>query len=150
MLICYIIAFLAGIAATFITQASVVEGYAVGIAVVDRSPSSASGRWSKSITVYKSPEEFGRKKESLLKKLVLTVLVLLAFAVALAACSPVPAAPAAAPTSAAVTATPAPPATEAAPLTVEAVAPTADARPIVPAPVEGERPLASVAAAGPQ
>jgi peptidyl-prolyl cis-trans isomerase B (cyclophilin B) len=79
-----------------------------------------------------------------LKKLVLTLLILLVFAMALAACSPVPAAPTAAPTSAAVTATPAPPATETVPTTVEAAAPTADARPIVPAPVEGERPLASV------
>ena len=34
VLICYIIGFLAGTLATFITQASVVEGYAVGIAVV--------------------------------------------------------------------------------------------------------------------
>ncbi len=34
VLICYIIAFLAGIAATFVTQASVVEGYAVGLAAV--------------------------------------------------------------------------------------------------------------------
>jgi len=34
VLICYIIAFLAGIAATFVTQASLVEGYAVGLATV--------------------------------------------------------------------------------------------------------------------
>jgi UDP-GlcNAc:undecaprenyl-phosphate GlcNAc-1-phosphate transferase len=34
VLICYLIGFLAGTLATFITQASLLEGYAVGIAVV--------------------------------------------------------------------------------------------------------------------
>ncbi len=95
-----------------------------------------------------------------MKKHVLILLVLLAFAGALAACSPMPAAPIAAPTSAAVAATPAPPATEAPaiaataemtatvemPPTVVVGTPTPDTRPIVPAPVEGKRPLADVEA----
>jgi UDP-GlcNAc:undecaprenyl-phosphate GlcNAc-1-phosphate transferase len=34
VLICYLIAFLAGMVATFITEASVIEGYAVGIAAI--------------------------------------------------------------------------------------------------------------------
>jgi cyclophilin family peptidyl-prolyl cis-trans isomerase len=89
-----------------------------------------------------------RKKESLLNKRVLFALALLTLAlVALAGCAPVPASPTAAPTSAAATETPAPPTAEAVPLTVEPVSITPDARPTVPAPVEGQRPLAEVPAA---
>jgi cyclophilin family peptidyl-prolyl cis-trans isomerase len=73
---------------------------------------------------------------------------LLALAVlVIAGCTSVPASPTAAPTSAAATETPAPPTAEAVPLTVEAVAATPDTRPTVPAPVEGERPIADVPAA---
>ncbi len=83
-----------------------------------------------------------------MNKRVLFAFVLLALAVlAVAGCTSVPASPTAAPTSAAVTETPAPPTAEAVPLTVEPVAVTPDARPTVPAPVEGQRPLADVAAA---
>jgi len=101
-----------------------------------------------------------------LKKLVLVLLVLSAFAAALAACSAVPAATTAAPTSAEVAAAPTSAAAEAAPtdtsaevsatpeisgtlsamMTAQAASPTPDSRPIVPEPVEGERPLAGVEA----
>jgi cyclophilin family peptidyl-prolyl cis-trans isomerase len=78
----------------------------------------------------------------------LFAIALLALAlVAVAGCAPVPASPTAAPTSAAATETPAPPTAEAVPLTVESGAVTPDARPTVPAPVEGQRPLADVPAA---
>lgn len=80
-----------------------------------------------------------------MNKRVLLALVLLALAVlAVAGCTAVPASPTSAPTSAAATETPAPPTAEAVPLTVEPVALTPDARPTVPAPVEGERPIADV------
>jgi peptidyl-prolyl cis-trans isomerase B (cyclophilin B) len=83
-----------------------------------------------------------------LNKRVLFVFALLALlAIAVAGCTSVPASPTAAPTSAAATETPAPPTAEAVPLTVEAVGVTPDARPTVPAPVEGQRPLADVPAA---
>lgn len=71
--------------------------------------------------------------------------LLLALTATLAACGPMPAAPAAEATAAPAAATPAPPATEAVALTVEPAAPVQDDRPIVPAPVEGQRPLAGVA-----
>ncbi len=83
-----------------------------------------------------------RKKESLLKKYVLPVLTLFALATALlvlAACGPVPQAPAATATSVPASATPAAPATQAVQTTVQ---PPAAAT--VPAPVEGQRPLAQV------
>jgi cyclophilin family peptidyl-prolyl cis-trans isomerase len=77
-----------------------------------------------------------------LKKHLLPVLALLAVAAALlvlAACAPVPSAPAATATTAPVIATPAAPATQAVPLTVQA--PVSGT---VPAPVEGQRPLAEI------
>jgi peptidyl-prolyl cis-trans isomerase B (cyclophilin B) len=83
-----------------------------------------------------------------LNKRAFFVLALLALAVlAFASCTAVPVSPTAAPTSAAATETPAPPTAEAVPLTVEPVALTPDARPTVPAPIEGQRPLANVPAA---
>ena len=78
------------------------------------------------------------------KYTLLGTVLLLALTVSLAACSPVPSAPAAEPTAAPAPATPAPPATEAVALTVEPAA-APDDRPVVPAPVEGQRPLADVA-----
>ena len=77
-----------------------------------------------------------------MKKHLLPVLALLAVAAALlvlAACAPVPSAPAATATTAPVIATPAAPATQAVPLTVQA--PVSGT---VPAPVEGQRPLAEI------
>jgi cyclophilin family peptidyl-prolyl cis-trans isomerase len=90
-----------------------------------------------------------------LNKRVFFALALLVLAlVAVAGCAPVPATPTAAPTTASVTETPAPPTAEAVPLTAEAAPLTVEpgpvppsARPTVPAPVEGQRPLAEVPAA---
>jgi cyclophilin family peptidyl-prolyl cis-trans isomerase len=83
-----------------------------------------------------------------LKKHVLLVLALFSLAVALlalAACSPVPSAPAATATNAPAIATPAAPATQAVPLTVQApVSGTVPVSATVPAPVEGQRPLAQI------
>lgn len=90
-----------------------------------------------------------------MNKRVFFALALLVLAlVAVAGCAPVPATPTAAPTTASVTETPAPPTAEAVPLTAEAAPLTVEpgpvppsARPTVPAPVEGQRPLAEVPAA---
>jgi cyclophilin family peptidyl-prolyl cis-trans isomerase len=86
-----------------------------------------------------------RKKESLLKKHVIPAFALLGIAAALlvlAACSPVPDAPAATATAGPASATPVAPATQAVALTVQAPMSAT-----VPAPVEGQRPLAAIPAA---
>ena len=77
-----------------------------------------------------------------MKKQIIPVFALLGVAAALlvlAACAPVPGAPAAIPTAGAASATPVAPATQAVPLTVQA--PVSGT---VPAPVEGQRPLAQI------